>query len=97
LGLNSAGSGAFIDAALSMFEILRAPSSGLRKKPATAELLDWMLALRQIDPQAENPLENPLNAQIALSSLTKTSEDAQRAKELVQRWITERNTHFQSG
>jgi MoxR-like ATPase len=90
LGLNAAGSGAFIDAALSLFELLRLPGSGLRKKPATAELLGWMLALRQIRPEMENPLDDPQVAQETLYILVKTSEDQRRGAELVQRWIQER-------
>lgn len=35
--------------ALEIFEKLREPTSGLKKKPATAELLSWLTALRKMD------------------------------------------------
>ncbi len=91
LGLNTAGSNAFIDAALELFALLRQPSAGLRKWPATAELLGWMLVMRQMEPQKENPLDDPSLALRTLSNLIKTSSDQTIAQKLVQGWIDKRS------
>lgn len=87
LGLNTAGSNAFIDAALDLFALLRQPSTGLRKMPATAELLGWMLVMRQIEPKKENPLEDRSLALSTMSNLIKTAADQKIAQNVIQGWI----------
>lgn len=91
LGLFSAGSGPFVEAALDLFFILRDRSSGLRKNPATAELLGWMLSLREMAPGQENPLAQPELALRTLSNLVKTADDQRRAYEIVRQWVAKRS------
>ena len=77
-----------------MWTRLREPRSGLRKKPATAELLLWLLTLRQL-------LGNGADAQglwggeaqaaalrRSLSSLIKTADDRARAEEVLNQWLS---------
>jgi MoxR-like ATPase len=82
-----------VQMALDLFYRLRSPQSGLRKKPATAELLGWLLTLQAIYPNLENPLAMA-NLQViyqTLSSLIKTAEDQQLAVKVVDQWIQEQN------
>ncbi|MBN1560825.1 AAA family ATPase [candidate division KSB1 bacterium] len=90
LGLFTGGSSQLLDDALDLFHLLRRPESGLQKRPATAELLGWLLVLREIGEK--NGLENPLRQQperIAgtLNSLVKTIEDQQRSKAVLKEWM----------
>jgi MoxR-like ATPase len=81
----------FLADALDLFDRLREPAAGLRKKPATAEVLSWLVALRAIAPGAENPLAaDPPAALRTLSSLVKTAEDQALAREVVDRWQKDR-------
>jgi MoxR-like ATPase len=57
LGTHIAASSPFLDDALDLFYQLRDQSIGLRKKPATAELLGWLLALQAISDGLTNPLD----------------------------------------
>jgi MoxR-like ATPase len=59
LGSFSGGASEFLDAALDFFFELRDPAQALRKKPATAELLAWILTLRELAEGRENPLTQP--------------------------------------
>jgi MoxR-like ATPase len=90
LGLYATDSSAFVNDALEIFNDLRSPASGLRKNPATAELLDWMAALKDMSGGAENPLEDPELASRTLSNLIKTAEDQKKAEGIVQRWVDKR-------
>ena len=88
LGQSAGDSSAFLQDALALFAELRAPGSGLRKQPATAELLGWLLTLRELGGQVENPIaDSPALVLRTLSNLVKTAEDQPRAMELVQRWL----------
>lgn len=81
----------FLTEALSLFEELRSPASGLRKRPATAELLDWITALRRMAPESPNPLrEDPHRAIATLGALIKTFDDIERARSIVEAWIRKR-------
>ncbi len=83
----------FLSDALKIFFELRKPASTLRKKPATAELLGWLVALRNISGEAENPLaETPELALRTLSNLAKTAEDQEKATQIVRQWIQQRTT-----
>ena len=79
--------------AMALFQRLREPRSGLRKKPATAELLLWLLTLRQLlgDTAAAEGLRGA-EAQTALrrslSSLIKTADDRSRAEEVLNQWLS---------
>ncbi|MCP4701138.1 MAG: MoxR family ATPase [Gammaproteobacteria bacterium] len=75
----------FLEQALEIFHELRAPGAGLRKKPATAELLNWLTVLRACYPDADNPLQNPDAPGRTLSTLVKTSEDLQTARRILKR------------
>jgi MoxR-like ATPase len=97
LGLNSAGSSVFLDVALEVFRLLRQPGSGLRKKPATAELLGWMFAMQQIAPNPNHPLEDPQIVLTTLSSLVKTADDQRTAEGLVKRWMASPRPASQTG
>jgi MoxR-like ATPase len=73
---------------ISLFEQLR--KSGLRKAPATAELIGWLTALHRMGAQ----LDQPLRAQSekldqSLSALIKNKEDQEAAKTIVREWINQ--------
>ncbi len=88
LGLNIDENDEFLQAALDLFYRLRSPESGLRKKPATAELLGWLIALRKFSREIENPLLSPREIVLAtLSSLIKTAEDQAKSQGIVEQWI----------
>jgi MoxR-like ATPase len=91
LGRHADG-GSFLNDALDLFFELRKPSSGLRKRPATAELLGWLLVLRDLLPGSDNPLgERPPLALQTLSSLVKTAEDQEKGTQVVKRWVASRS------
>ncbi|MBO3457465.1 MoxR family ATPase [Aetokthonos hydrillicola Thurmond2011] len=87
LGLYNGSSNPFLQDALDLFYQLRSPQSGLRKKPATAELLGWLLALKTVAGDTPNPLDKLDLVQATLSSLVKTSEDQEKARQLVKQWM----------
>jgi MoxR-like ATPase len=90
LGTHNAVSSAFLDDALSLFYQLRDQSSGLRKKPATAELLGWLLALQALGDGLANPLERSELAEKTVGVLIKTEYDLKKAMEIVRRWSSNR-------
>ena len=92
LGLYSAGGSQFLSDALDLFYQLRAAGGGLRKKPATAELLGWIIALRGLSEDSDNPLDEPEVVIDTLSSLVKTAEDQQQATTIAKRWLESRKT-----
>lgn len=86
--LDLASDSKFLQDAIALFERLR--KSGLRKKPATAELLSWLLALQGFKTETEIVLTET-NIRQTLSSLIKTTEDQEKAQEIVKQWITEQS------
>jgi MoxR-like ATPase len=69
---------------LSVFRCLRTDASALEKKPATAELLSWIIALRQLGAERKRPLAEQLDLVDATSGvLVKTMADRKRIRELV--------------
>ena len=84
------GPASFFSDALDLFEELRLASSGLQKKPATAELLGWIIALRGMAEGGDNPLRQPDVVLNTLSSLVKTAEDQYQATTIVKRWLDSR-------
>jgi MoxR-like ATPase len=90
LGLYSSGSSMFLDSALELFFKLRGMETGLRKKPATAELLGWIVSLKAISGDQENPLNKPELALTTVSNLIKTREDQQRAEKIIKQWMNEK-------
>jgi MoxR-like ATPase len=81
---------AFLGDALEAFNLLRQQSSGLRKSPATSELLQWIIAMLE-HGRAADPFSgaNPI-ALRTLSALVKTEEDQRLAAEILARWLKER-------
>jgi MoxR-like ATPase len=80
----------FLHDALEVFGRLREPASGLRKRPATAELLGWLVALRDLVPGVPNPLaERPELVFQTVSILVKTMDDYELAREILERWTKE--------
>ena len=77
----------FINDALSFFAKLREPAGGLRKKPATSELLAWLETLQKLAGDVENPLrQKSALVPTSLSALIKTHEDQDKAQGILQRW-----------
>jgi MoxR-like ATPase len=87
LGESSASSSPFLASALELLFTLRDQTSQLRKKPATGELLDWLLALRPYQQGDEQKLTLDI-VQKTLSSLIKTAEDQEQAEKVVHRWYS---------
>lgn len=90
LGINTGSVSPFLQAALNLFYRLRSTQSGLRKKPATAELLGWLIVLQKFQSEElENPLIKSEVVFSTLSILIKTAEDQEKAKKIVEQWIEE--------
>ena len=87
LGKFVAGTSPFVDDAIDLFFALRKAPGGLRKNPSTAEMLGWMLALKDMADGAENPLSQPGLAMRALSNLVKTTADQEKARDVVEEWV----------
>jgi MoxR-like ATPase len=87
LGEFSGNSSPLLEGAFDLFFEFRKVSSQLRKAPATAELLDWLLALRA-HQNGNNPLLTRELAQQTLSSLIKTAEDQGKALKVVDKWAS---------
>ena len=79
----------FLKDALDLFYALR--EGGLRKKPATAEFLGWIISLRVIYNKEDNPLVKRERVFETLSNLVKTKGDHTKAENIVQAWIN--NNH----
>jgi MoxR-like ATPase len=81
----------FLQSVLSLFHEFRAARNGLKKKPATSELLSWLLALQKLNRESESTADNSLISKdlifSTLTSLIKTSEDQEKAKKVVEQWI----------
>ena len=72
--------------ALELFEHLR--QSGLRKAPATAELIGWLKALREMGAYLDHPLRAQRDLlRKSLSALIKTKEDQDAAKSITEDWL----------
>lgn len=77
--------------ALDFFEHLRSPASGLQKRPATAELLGWLIALKEMSKDKANPMRD--NAELLKSSLTvliKNADDLRQARSLLASWLEDK-------
>lgn len=75
----------FLETALRFFEQLR--ESGLQKKPATAELLNWLLTLKTLFPDEANPLaQGKPVLERTLSVLIKNKEDKEIAQQLINKF-----------
>jgi MoxR-like ATPase len=80
----------FLADALGAFRRLRKQDAGLRKPPATSELLQWIIAMNE-HGQEGNLFDgsNPV-ALRTLSALVKTEEDQRLSREILARWLPER-------
>ncbi|MGH7450265.1 MAG: AAA family ATPase, partial [bacterium] len=88
LGRFTGGSSQMLDDALDLFFTLRRREIGLHKNPATAELLGWLLVLREMTGDGENPLRQaPERIASSLNTLVKTAEDQVRAKTVLDGWL----------
>lgn len=85
-----AGSDAFLNDALDIFDQLRSPAVGLRKPPATAELLGWLVVVRRLGGDAANPLLLPDILSRSLSALVKTASDQDQASTVLETWTRNR-------
>jgi MoxR-like ATPase len=88
-----------LDDALDLFSQLRKPESGLQKRPATFELLGWLLALNasvdsHADARARSPrlVDDPDLIDKTLGVLIKNREDQEQARKAVKQWISARRT-----
>lgn len=74
--------------AMDLFFRLREPSGGLRKRPATAELIGWLTALAGMDAATGEPLRTQGEAAMrALSALVKSADDQEAARKIVEDWL----------
>jgi MoxR-like ATPase len=87
LGTFADGTSPFVTDALDLFYTLRQAPGGLRKTPSTAEMLGWMMALKAMAPEVDNPLADGDLALRTLSNLIKTTGDQEKARNVVQRWL----------
>jgi YD repeat-containing protein len=86
-GFDAAGSPLLAEA-MELFFLLREPASGLRKRPATAELIGWLTALVEMGASAADPLRMHGDAALrALSALVKSSDDQEAARKIVEDWL----------
>jgi MoxR-like ATPase len=81
-----------LDEALRIFDALRSRGNNqLTKPPGTAELLNWVLAVRRIDPTSPNPLAGPGRVlEQTLGSLVKNEDDLDNARQLLDPWLQPR-------
>lgn len=74
--------------ALSFFSKLREPNSGLRKRPATAELIGWLVSLRKHGLTPDQSLRlRPEVAHSTLSTLIKSMDDQSLAESVLEGWL----------
>ena len=73
--------------ALEIFEKLREPTSGLKKKPATAELLSWLIALRKMNVDFSKSLRSSPQLMLTLNTLIKTAGDQKTSQTLLYEWL----------
>lgn len=73
-----------INSALDLFDKLREPTTGLQKKPTTAELISWLQVLRKRAPDEPNPVKNTERVIETLCVLVKKEQDRLRAVKQVE-------------
>ncbi len=79
----------FLNDAISLFYELRESRTGLQKKPATAELLGWIIALKEMNKDQKNPINKNNEKKIlnSLSVLIKNKDDITQAQKAVKQWL----------
>lgn len=74
--------------AIAFVGTLRAEDAALRKRPGTAELLNWVLAILQFGCEPDRALKEQAGpAARSLSALSKISEDQAAILEMFKRWL----------
>lgn len=74
--------------AFDLFAALREPNSGLQRKPATAELLGWLVYLGERGAQASIPLRQQRELVLSsISVLVKLTVDQQITEKLIRNWL----------
>lgn len=72
---------------IEFFMELRKPDSGLRKRPGTAELLNWVIAMLALGIEPSQALKaNSRAVRATLSALSKVAEDQERVHERFAQW-----------
>jgi MoxR-like ATPase len=80
----------WLDDALDFFSKLREPNWGLDKRPATAELLNWLTYLRKRDVDVGKKLRAQSElVTSSLSALFKSADDQAKAKQILIEWVKE--------
>ena len=92
LGTYVEGNSRFLTDVLNLFYRLRERQQALTKKPTTAELLDWIVALRP-GTEGTNPLaEHPERALETIGTLVKNRKDREKAQKIIVQWIEDRTS-----
>jgi len=81
-----AGENRLLSDAIDLFAELRKPSSGLNKKPSTAELIGWLTALTEISVMIDQPLRKESVLE-TVGVLIKNQEDQKTARNIVEKWL----------
>jgi len=84
------GGDGFVSDVLEVFMGLREERLALQKKPSTAELLGWIVSLRDGAEEANPLAAYPELALATLSNLAKTADDYEKAAQFVREWIARR-------
>ncbi|MEQ1696053.1 MAG: MoxR family ATPase [Hyphomicrobiaceae bacterium] len=88
--LNGKATEQLFASAIDLFERLRRADAQIQKKPATAELLDWVQALSRAGAShAKSLREQPAFAERTLSALLKTDDDRKAGRAVLGRWLGE--------
>jgi len=83
---------------ISLFEWIRGEDKGIRKKPGTAELLNWVQIINEKGLPEEvslAKLDPSLYSNTCCHTLFKTKEDQQRCGQLIEHWRTYRLDQIQ--
>jgi MoxR-like ATPase len=83
---------AWLDDALDLFSKLREPGRGLDKRPATAELLNWVEYLRRagLDDTERLRARGELVSS-SLSALFKSKSDLEHSEQILKEWLEEQS------
>ena len=89
----------FLADSLDLLYEMRKPTSQVRKRPATAEFLGWLVALRRMAPNGANPLRSlgPNRIISTISTLVKTPEDWESGTIVVKKWLKRKRDAADAG
>jgi hypothetical protein len=74
-----------------LFAALRRQNSSLTKPPATAELLDWLVAMLAVETRPDKRLREQSDRLFAtLTALIKHEADLDLARALAQSWVDQK-------